>query len=198
VRACFGAPAVAEASAYRRSLLDAYRVPADGLERTHAAGFLGEAVDSAALWTTLFNAAGADLLCPYLDSRLLRFALSLPTRERYPFRKPKELLKRALCRYVPRDLAYRRKLGFGQPVFEWLAPGGQLRPWVERLGRYDFLDADALSRAKARPNWFLYSLLCYDLWHKLFIERLRLTTPARLAGWKPAATLVPAFRSHEE
>ena len=68
-------------------------------------------------------------------------------------------------------MAYRFKLGFGQPVFEWMAPGGQLRSWVEQIGTYDFVDAGARTIALARPNWFLYSLLCYDLWHKLFIER---------------------------
>jgi hypothetical protein len=68
-------------------------------------------------------------------------------------------------------LANRTKLGFGQPIFEWLAPGGQLRPWVERIGRYDFVERRAWQSCLARPNWFLYSLLCFDLWHKLFIER---------------------------
>ena len=47
----------------------------------------------------------------------------------------------------------------------------RLRPLVERIGAHDFLRRAVLARAKARPNWFLYSLLCYDLWHKLFIER---------------------------
>jgi hypothetical protein len=102
---------------------------------------------------------------------MLRLALNLPAAVRYPFRRPKELLKRALERVAPPDLARRRKLGFGQPIFEWLAPGGQLRPLVERIGPHDFLHPAALERAAVRPGWFLYSLLCYDLWHKLFIER---------------------------
>jgi asparagine synthase (glutamine-hydrolysing) len=101
---------------------------------------------------------------------MLRFALNLPPAVRYPFRRPKELLKRALERVAPREVARRRKLGFGQPIFEWLAPGGQLRPLVERIGAYDFIRPEELERAKAQPSWFLYSLLCYDLWHKMFID----------------------------
>jgi asparagine synthase (glutamine-hydrolysing) len=170
-RACFGESAVANAAAQRRTLLDLLAVPASPQDRLHGAGFLGEAVDSASLWTTLFNHAGADLLCPFLDSRMLRFALNLPPAVRYPFRRPKELLKRALERVAPREVARRRKLGFGQPIFEWLAAGGQLRPLVERIGVYDFVRPETLAQAKAAPNWFLYSLLCYDLWHKMFIER---------------------------
>jgi asparagine synthetase B (glutamine-hydrolysing) len=167
----FGAGAVAEATAARRALLDRLGVPPSPMDRLHGAGFLGEAVDSASLWTTLFNHAGADLFCPFLDSRMLRLALNLPAAVRYPFRRPKELLKRALERVAPPELARRRKLGFGQPIFEWLGPGGQLRPLVERIGMHDFLRHGELERAAAQPGWFLYSLLCYDLWHKIFIER---------------------------
>ncbi len=182
VRACFGEEAVAEAAAARRTLLDDYEVPKTSLDRLHAAGFLGEAMDSASLWATLFQSAGADLLCPFLDSRSLRLALSLTPEVRYPFRRPKDLLKKALTQQGLGELATRTKLGFGQPIFEWLAPGGQLRPLVERIGPHDFVDCQALQRSLASPNWFLYSLLCYDLWHKLFIERSlpshhRLTAP---------------------
>ena len=46
VEACFGREAVADAAAGRRALLDRYAVPDEPLDRLHAAGFLGEAVDS--------------------------------------------------------------------------------------------------------------------------------------------------------
>jgi hypothetical protein len=139
-------------------------------------------MDSAGLWATLFASAGADLLCPFLDSRVLRFALNLPPEVRYPFRRPKDLLKRALMRHGPEDLATRCKLGFGQPIFEWLAPGGQLAPLVDEIGEHDFVDPRTLERVRQRPTWFLYSLLCYDRWHKLFIER-----PRAARGERPAA-----------
>src|SRR5262249_8068832 len=74
VEACFGARAVADAARDRRALLDLYAVPDCPQERLHAAGFLSEAMDSASLWTRLFNRAGADLLCPFLDSRIMRLA----------------------------------------------------------------------------------------------------------------------------
>ena len=186
VRACFGEAAVDAAAAGRRGLLDRLAVPPTPLDRLHGAGFLGEAVDSASLWTTLFNHAGTDLFCPFLDSRMLRFALSLPAEVRFRFRKPKDLLKRALERLAPAELARRRKLGFGQPIFEWLAPGGQLRPLVDNIGDHDFVSPAALAQAKARPSWFLYSLLCYDVWHKLFIER-SLAVPE----WTPEARARP-------
>ena len=108
---------------------------------------------------------------------MVRLAMSIEPRRRFPYRRPKDLLKQALARHVGRELAYRFKLGFGQPVFEWMAPGGQLRPWVERIGEYDFVPASVRAAAMERPSWFLYSLLCYDLWHKLFIEGERPPAP---------------------
>jgi asparagine synthase (glutamine-hydrolysing) len=176
VVACFGADAVAEAVTGRWSLLEHFGVASTLPEQLHMTGFLCEAMDSASLWTTLFHRAGADLFCPFLDSRLLRLALSLPEAVRYPFRRPKELLKRALARHAPHELVTRAKLGFGQPVFEWLRPGGQLRPLVEAIADYDFVDSSTLQRVLERPTWFLSTLLCWDVWHKLFIDR---TVPGR-------------------
>jgi hypothetical protein len=194
VEACFGRDAVIDAAAGRRALLERYHAGAGAQDQLHAAGYLGEAMDSASLWTTLFNRAGADLFCPFLDSRVLRLALSLAPQVRYPFRRPKDLLKRALARLAPEGLARRGKLGFGQPIFEWLGPDGQLRPLVDRIGAYDFLDGRSLGQARARPNWFLYSLLCYDLWHKLFIDR-SLPRPAALTPeWRDAVRALAGAR----
>ena len=173
LRACFGEEKVAEALSYRRALLEQQRIPDDPQQKLHAAGLLGEAIDTASLWTTLFQRAGADLLCPFLDSRTLRMALALDDRDRFPFRRPKGLLRDALARHVPPAIVERRKLGFGQPVFEWMAPGGVLRPMVEAIAPRDFIDRDALNASLARPNWFLFSLLCYDLWSKTFASPTR-------------------------
>jgi asparagine synthase (glutamine-hydrolysing) len=171
IEACFGRAMVDNATAYRRSLLDQYDVPDRPLDRLHAAGYLGEATESASLWTELFNGAGVELWCPFLDSRLLRVALNLPASARFPFRRPKRILRQALARHVPHEIAYRTKRGFGQPIIEWLMPQGQLRPWVESLGDYDFIPRAVTDQAISRPNWFLYSLLCMDLWHKIFVDK---------------------------
>lgn len=187
VEACFGRGAVLAAAEERRALLDRFAVPPDPLQRMHAVGFLGEAMDSAGLWATLFHRAGADLLCPFLDSRMLRLALNLPADVRFRYRRPKDLLKRALTKRAPAELATRVKLGFGQPIFEWLAPGGQLRPLAERAGDHPFVNRAALERVKRKPTWFLSSLVVYDAWHRLFIER----SVSRLSA-RRAAGLVPA------
>ena len=39
----------------------------------------------------------------------------------------------------------RPKRGFGQPIFEWLSPGGHLRPAVEEIADYPFIDKKDMS-----------------------------------------------------
>ena len=174
---CFGKPALLAATAYRRRLLDQYEIGDDPLDQIHAAGFLGEAMDSASLWTNLFDTEGCQMLCPFLDSRVIAMAVNLDRRDRYAFGRPKTLLKQALSRHVPREMAYRPKLGFGQPIFEWMRPDGQLRRLIADIGHYDFLGDTVLNEALARSNWFLFSLLCYDVWHNHFIEHKHAIDP---------------------
>lgn len=168
---CFGEEAVCEAEAKRRALLDRYEVGSDPLDRLHAAGFLGEAMDSAGLWATLFQRAGVDLLCPFLDSRMLRLALNLPSQVRYTFRRPKAVLKTALAHRTTSEIATRVKLGFGQPIFEWLQPEGQLAALVARIDGHGLPRPELLRESMQRPTWFTYSAMCYGVWHRLFVER---------------------------
>ena len=186
----FGYERVREASEGRRGLLSQYRVGPSIQERVHAIAYLTDGVESSALWSTLVNVAGAELLCPFLDSRLLRVAINILPSYRFPFRRPKLLLKRALARYVPPEIAFRKKLGFGQPILEWLAPGGPLYSLVEKIDHYDFVDEKTLKSACAQPSWFLYSLLCYDLWHKIFIAKT-LTLPSESPLRRPSEVVGP-------
>lgn len=176
VLACFGNRAIEDALAERRSLVCHYNAGDHVLELLQAAGLTTDTSDSCAYWNTLFASQGVELQFPFLDSRILGLVLSLRVRDRFPFRQPKAILKRALCKYLPAEQVYRRKRGFGQPIFEWLGPGGQLRALVDNIDRYDFVEPKVLEEARARPNWFLYSLLCYDIWHKLFVAK---TMPIR-------------------
>jgi asparagine synthase (glutamine-hydrolysing) len=190
IAACFGADGVDRGTAYRRALVDHYCVPGGPLERTVALELLSESSETAPLWAAQFALEGAEMLFPFLDSRMVRFAMNLDPRLRFPFRRPKRFLKDALARHATPELANRPKRAFGLPIFEWLASRGALRPLVDRIGEYDFVDRAALAEARERPNWFLYTLLCYDLWHKRFIYGMaaeRILAPAKT---RPAASTI--------
>ena len=68
---------------------------------------------------------------PFLDYRMVEWSMRLPVDYKIRGRQTKYLLKKALCRYLPPDLVYRPKQGFGVPVAQWLR--GPLRSWAEQL-----------------------------------------------------------------
>jgi asparagine synthetase B (glutamine-hydrolysing) len=172
VVSCFGHDAAQEALVNRQGLLQQQRVPDDRLHLQHVltVGFLGEAVNTAAYWTSLFNLTGLEMTCPFLDSRMLTATLQIPTDIKFPPSGAKVILKQALAQHVPTEFVQRTKRGFGQPIIQWMSPGGPLRQAVEAINHYDFLPDNLLGRLKMQPNWFLYNLLVFDLWYKEFFE----------------------------
>ncbi len=57
--------------------------------------------------------------------------MRLPTQLKIQGRQTKYLLKKLLCRYLPAQLVYQPKRGFGVPVASWLR--GPLRAWAADL-----------------------------------------------------------------
>jgi asparagine synthase (glutamine-hydrolysing) len=170
LKACFSESELQHAREYRRDLVNQYHVAPDNYSSVHAAALLGDTMHTASLWTTIFSNAGITLYFPFVDTRMLRLAVNLDHSWRFDPHQPKRLLKKALARYLPPEIVYRAKLTWGQPIFEWLAPNGCLRPLVDEIRTDDFVPRATLEAAKAKPNWFLFSLLCYDIWFKNFIE----------------------------
>jgi asparagine synthase (glutamine-hydrolysing) len=118
--------------------------------------------------------------CPLLDYRLVEWSMRLPVEFKLRGRQTKYLLKKALCRYLPPQLVYRRKQGFGVPVAQWLR--GPLRAWAETL-LYDDLLVSQLPLHKGRVRelfklhtsgardahpllWATLMLLCYVARHE--------------------------------
>ncbi|MEW6747242.1 MAG: asparagine synthase (glutamine-hydrolyzing) [Planctomycetota bacterium] len=80
----------------------------------------------------LSMAQALEVRCPFLDHRLVEFALSLPAHHLVSAVETKKLLRRLALRHLPRDVARARKRGFGVPVGEWLR--GPLAGIVRELG----------------------------------------------------------------
>ncbi len=86
-------------------------------------------------------AVGLEMRVPFLDNRLVEFALNLPVREQASFTRVKILLKKVARRYLPADIVDRPKMGFPLPIQQWLGT-----PDIKQT----FLSAWKASRA-ARP-----------------------------------------------
>jgi asparagine synthase (glutamine-hydrolysing) len=80
---------------------------------------------------------------PLLDHRLVEFAARLPVSMRLRGGEGKWLMKRAMERYLPREILYRPKMGFVTPVSDWFR--GPLADDAAALVR---------SRVLAQTGWF--------------------------------------------
>ncbi|MEG3179834.1 XrtA/PEP-CTERM system amidotransferase [Sphingomonas sp. LT1P40] len=80
---------------------------------------------------------------PLLDYRFVEFAATLPTSMRIRGGQGKWLMKKALEPYLPKEVLYRRKMGFVTPVSAWF-----------RKGLADEAAGLARSRVLAGSGWF--------------------------------------------
>jgi asparagine synthase (glutamine-hydrolysing) len=132
---------------------------------------------------------------PFLDHELMSWAATIPENQRFAGSEPKALLKKAMEPFLPRDLLYRPKMGFGVPVELWLR--GELkeivretllgRTAIERgLFRREAIE-DMLTRHWSGENFApqLWALLMLELWFQMWIdpaEPFAGSVPERLGG----------------
>lgn len=67
-------------------------------------------------------ASSIEIRTPFLDYRLVEFALSLDPTYKVRNGEPKYLLKKALEGHLSKDILYRKKRGFNVPLKEWAGP----------------------------------------------------------------------------
>lgn len=119
---------------------------------------------------------------PFLDHHLIEFAASLPESLKMSRFRTKSLLKKVAARLVPREVIYRRKMGFGVPVGRWLR--GEMKDFLRDV----LLSEKALSRGVIRGtkirqyvdehidgkfdhSFQVWTLLMLELWFQRFIDR---------------------------
>lgn len=126
-------------------------------------------------------AVGVEIRVPLLDLELVRFASRIPSRFKQKGRVGKAIFKRAMEPYLPRDVIYRPKSGFGVPLRRWLRQ--ELRPMLEdtldehslrNRGIFDpvavrrLIELDAEGRIDG--SYTIFALMCIELWFRRFID----------------------------
>ena len=118
---------------------------------------------------------------PFLDHKLIEFAATLPEGMKMRGLETKSLLKKVASRLVPRDVIYRRKMGFGVPIGKWFR--GEMKDFVRSV----LLSEKSLKRGIVRPeileryvdehtcaerdhSFQLWTLLMLELWFQRFID----------------------------
>jgi asparagine synthase (glutamine-hydrolysing) len=126
-------------------------------------------------------AEGVEVRVPFLDLDLVDFAARIPLVIKQRGSEGKWILKKAMESYLPPEVIYRPKSGFGAPLRRWMQH--DLR---ELLG--DLLSADSLQRrglfepaavqrliannysGKVDASYTLLSLLCIEIWCRTYLD----------------------------
>ena len=90
-------------------------------------------------------AVSLEVRCPILDNVFMEYAARIPSRMKLQGTQGKVILKKALSRYLPNDILYRKKMGFGVPILEWLR--GELKDYARPI----ILEGEATRRYLHRP-----------------------------------------------
>ena len=125
--------------------------------------------------------SGVEVRVPYLEKDLCEFAVLIPPNLKIKGFESKWILKKAMEEYLPRDVIYRSKVGFGMPIRDWFK--NELKDWL-----YDTLSQEKLqSRGIFNPtavenlinlntigtidaSYSLLSIVCVEIWCQRFLD----------------------------
>jgi len=116
---------------------------------------------------------------PFLDHSLVEFSMDIPMADKVHGNVAKYLLKKAVEGIIPNEIIYRKKMGFGAPMAQWLRGefGEQVssgimssrlldRGWLDRSFIAQLIEAHRSGRRDTSLLvWTLYNLTAwYDYW----------------------------------
>lgn len=118
---------------------------------------------------------------PFLDYRLVEFIESLPQNLKLNGFTGKYLHKKALEKWLPKDVIYRKKKGFANPLEDWFRTG--MQDYLEEylLGSdsasaifFDqkFIRQMLINDRKGKDQFLrhIYLMLSFELWYRKFIR----------------------------
>lgn len=126
-------------------------------------------------------AAGVEIRVPFLDPQLMAFAARIPLTFKLRRGQTKWVLRKAMEPYLPHEVIYRPKAGFGVPLRSWMK--GPLRPLIgdltaaEVVARRGVLDPGAVAAlrdahfaGRIDAAYPLLAVAMIELWCRSFID----------------------------
>jgi len=127
-------------------------------------------------------ATGVEVRVPLLDVDLIDFCARLPLSLKQNGRTGKYLFKKSMTAYLPADVIWRKKAGFGAPIRTWIK--NDLNDRVADLLSARSLNNRGLFQPKAVREliaadrqgnidgaYTIFALLCIELWCRLFVDK---------------------------
>lgn len=126
-------------------------------------------------------ATGIEIRVPYLDRELVAFTQTLPPALKLKQNETKYILKKVAERYLPKEIIYRPKTGFGAPVRQWITK--ELHPMIQQKLSYDRLLKrgvfdpftvwkliDDNKSGKIDASYSIWALLAIESWFEQFVD----------------------------
>jgi asparagine synthase (glutamine-hydrolysing) len=110
---------------------------------------------------------------PLLDHRFVEVAAHLPASWKIKNGEAKYIFKKMLEPYLPYELLYRRKEGFGVPLDDWIDEKTRinLQRVVENglLNKSQLLRLESISFKSISP-WDIWKIACLELWYRIVVS----------------------------
>ena len=127
-------------------------------------------------------AVGVEVRVPFLDLDLVELAARIPQNLKQRGHTGKWVLKKAMEPYLPPDVIYRPKTGFGAPLRHWMRHElrdllGDLlsQPSLHSRGLFDPAAVQRLiednDTGRRDASYVLLSLMCVEIWCRTFLDR---------------------------
>ena len=126
-------------------------------------------------------ATGVEVRVPFLDKRVADAASKVPSALKQEGRIGKSILKKAAGKFLPQDVIYRPKSGFGAPLRTWLK--NDLSEFVDTLLSADTINRRGIFNAekvqqlldddragRADYSYPIFALLCFEIWCQQFLD----------------------------
>lgn len=126
-------------------------------------------------------ASSLEARSPLLDHELIDYVSRIPSSLKLRGTDTKYIFKKAVEGFVPREILYREKQGFGVPIGEWINTKlkdriiGDLseRRAIERgyfEPAYVKLLLDEHARGRRDHSYPLWTLWMLELWHRRYVD----------------------------
>lgn len=126
-------------------------------------------------------AANIENRVPFLDKKIVEYGYSLPIKYKLTKKETKVILKKFAEQFLPRELIYRPKVGFGLPISSWLKNnsglGRYLDIFLKPIVSRSFLNYNYINKAisdhksgKKDNGQLLWILISLEIWMQIFID----------------------------